>query len=101
MPITTKRAAAALPPKAGTRKDTRQSAASRGGQARAEALTPEQRAQIAREGAQATNSAEGLAARIRRKWPTLTARQRDEVVRALSGCNGLVSRLVKNGEPLP
>lgn len=55
----------------------------RGGNTRAVALTPAERADIAREGAAAVNRPAGLARRIVKRWPTLPPAERDEVRRIL------------------
>jgi hypothetical protein len=51
----------------------------RGGRRRAEVLPADERANIARSGAAAVNSAAGLARRLARRWPELGRTERDEV----------------------
>lgn len=70
-------------------KETRENVASAGGAARAEALTPERRSEIARAGALKTNSPEGRATSIRRAWAALPIRERRAVAAVLAGCKGL------------
>lgn len=79
-------------------KETRANVAAAGGAARAEALTPERRSEIARAGAAKTNSPEGRALSIRRAWPALKPAERRAVAAALSGCKGL-ARLVADAPP--
>lgn len=71
------------------KKETRAAVAAAGGTARAEALTPEQRSEIARAGAAKTNSPVGRATSIRRAWPTMKPAERREVAATLAGCRGL------------
>ena len=90
-----KRAAA---PVERTRADVRRDAGRIGGTARAQALTPEQRREISASGAAKVNSAEALATRLLRKWKTkgeITPRERDRIAETLSGCPGLLSRMLK------
>lgn len=54
-----------------------------GGQARAAALSAEERAAIAAAGARAVNSPAGLARRIVKAWPGLSAVERAEVLAIL------------------
>lgn len=58
---------------------TRQRVTSAGGQGRAAALTPEQRAAIASAGAAASRSPAALARRIVKAWPDLSRAERAEV----------------------
>lgn len=64
--------------------EKRRAVTSAGGRARTAALTPEQAAELGRNGAAAVNSAVGLARRIVKAWPTLTRAERAEV-RAILG----------------
>ena len=58
---------------------TRAAVTSAGGQARAEKLTPAQRAESARNAARAAHSAPALARRLAAKWAELDEAERDEV----------------------
>lgn len=71
--------------------ERRTAIAREGGAARAAALDPEARAEIARSGAAKTNSPLNYAQRIRRAWQAMPVKERREVAAALSGCNGLAA----------
>jgi hypothetical protein len=60
-------------------RETRQAVTAAGGRGRAAALTPDERAAIAAAGARAVNSPAGLARRIVKAWPGLSAEEQDEV----------------------
>lgn len=65
--------------------ETRQAVTSAGGHARAAALTAEERADIARQGAARTNSPAALARRVVKAWPALSRVERAEVREILAG----------------
>lgn len=81
--------------------DTRRRVASTGGAQRAANLTAEQRSEIARQGAAKANSAAALAMRLRRMWAGVKPSERAEVAETLTGCNGLVSRMLKITDQVP
>lgn len=58
---------------------TRQAVTSAGGRARAAAMSADERAAVAAAGARAVNSPAGLARRIVKAWPSLSASERAEV----------------------
>lgn len=60
-------------------RETRQAVTAAGGRGRAAALSPDERAAIAAAGARAVNSPAGLARRIVKAWPGLSADERAEV----------------------
>lgn len=62
----------------------RKAASSKGGYARAEVLTWQERSAIARSGAAATNSVTSLARRIVKAWPSLGEDERGEVLAILA-----------------
>lgn len=75
--------------------DDRARVTSAGGQARAAALTAEERAAIARQGAAHTNAPAALARRIVKAWPTLDADEQAEVIAVLTEALPLSRRRTK------
>lgn len=73
--------------------ERRAAIASEGGAARAAALDPEARAEIARSGAAKTNSPLNYAQRIRRAWSTMPVAERRAVAEVMGGCKGLINML--------
>ena len=68
--------------------ETRQAVTSAGGHARAEALSAEERSEIARAGALAANSPAGRARSIVKAWPDMSRAARAEVREILAGIMG-------------
>lgn len=80
--------------------ERRTAIASEGGAARAAALDPAARSDIARAGAAKTNSPENYAQRIRRAWPAMSRGDRAAVAEALKGCKGLFPAEPKKAGPV-